>query len=248
MSRNFRHITAVFSIFCLIAVSLPSVAHAQYKGSYTGKNKKYVDKAARPVPKVFSTQVTSTKQAEKLDEIYNELYVSLWNYAITDFTYQKKLYALIEPQRFQITRYSKEFKGVLTDAMDNLNKNSKNIDKDIEDANLKYKEIKEGIREVDYEILDKLWTEKIAEFRHDAKQFLKMQHAFLKTYRSLVGFIIKQGGSYYFDTNEQRVKFYKFAGYKFFGKSVDKLRKITYEQKKFLKSKAPARVDVTTIK
>lgn len=227
---------------------MPSIAYAQYKGIYTNKEKKREDKAARPIPKVFSTQVASTKEAEKLDTLYNELYVSLWNYALTDFNYQKQLYTLIEPHRFQITRYSKEFKGILTDAMTNLKQNSKNIDEDIKNANEKYKEIREGIRSVDYEILDKLWPEKIEQFRKEAKQYLKMQHAFLKTYRGLVAFIIKQGGSYYYDTNEQRVKFYKFAGYKFFGKTIDKLRRITYEQKKFLKERAPAGVDVTTIK
>ncbi len=248
MSKNFKYIIAVFSIFCLIAVSLPSTANAQYKGNYSSKKKKYKDKAARPIPRVFSTQVTSTREAEKLDAIYNELYISLWNYAITDFNYQKQLYALIEPQKFQITRYSKEFKGVLADSMENLNENSKNIDKDIENANKKYQKIREGIRSVDYEILDKLWPEKIKQFKKEAKHYLKMQYAFLKTYRGLVGFIIKQGGSYYFDTNEQRVKFYKFAGYKYFGETIDKLRRITYEQKKFLKENAPAGVEISTIK
>tara|TARA_R110002095_G_scaffold74358_1_gene63422 strand:+ start:1324 stop:2070 length:747 start_codon:yes stop_codon:yes gene_type:complete len=247
MSKVFKSGFALFSIFCLTLSSWSMVAHAQYRGSYTKKNEKYVDRAAPPVPKVFSSQVTSVNEAVKLDELYNELYISLWNYAITDFNYQKKLYTLVEPERFQVTRYPKEFTGDMSDGLDNLNRNYKNMLSDIEHADAQYKEIKVGIRKQDYEVLDKLWPEKIEEFRTFAKQYFGLQHKFLTTYRSLVGFIIKQGGSYYFDTTEYNVKFYQFGGYKFFGQSLDRLHKISYEQKKMLKENAPAHVDVTTI-
>lgn len=247
MSKVFKYSLILFSVFCLTLTSLPPVAHAQYKGSYSNKKKKYIDAAARPVPKIFSSQVTSTKEAAKLDELYNELYVSLWNYAITDFGYQKKLYALVEPKRFNITRYAKEFSTV-DDAIDNLNRNYKNVLSDIETANKQYEEIKEGIREEDYAALDQLWPEKIKEYRAHAKRFYDKQYQFLKTYRSLVAFILKQGGSYYYNANEQRVKFYKFGGYQFFGQSIDKLNMISFEQKKILKAKAPANVDIASIK
>ena len=194
MNKVFKFNLVLFSIFCLTLSSLPSAAYAQYKGAYSGKKGKFKDPAARPVPRVFSSQVTSTNEAEKLDKIYNELYVSLWNYAITDFNYQKKLYALIKSERFQVTRYSKEFSGDMSDSIDNLNRNYNNMLADIETTNKKYEDIKEGIRAVDYETLDMLWPEKIEKFHTHAIEYFKMQHAFLKTYRALVAFIIKQGG------------------------------------------------------
>lgn len=246
MSKIFKLSLALVSILSLSVLS--HNAHAQqYQGDISSKKKKYEDKAAKPVPKVFSSQVTSVQEAEKLDKLYDELYVGLWNFAVTDFSYQKKFYDLVQPARFETTRYSKEFSVPLKDAIENLNQNYKSMQRDIEDANAQYEVIKEGILASDYEILDTLWAEKIEIYRMKAREYFEMQHKFLKTYRSLVAFIIKQGGSYYYDSTEGRVKFYDFAGYKYFGQSIDKLRRITFEQKQMLRANAPANVDTAII-
>lgn len=246
MSKIFKLSLALVSILSLSM--MPSDAHAQqYQGEYAPQQKKYEDKAAPPVPRVFSSQVTSAQEAQKLDIIYNELYVSLWNYAITDFNYQKKFYSLVRPEKFETTRYSKEFSGVLKNAIENLNQNYQSMTEDISNANKKYAQIKEGIRQEDYETLDPLWETKVGEFEAYAKLYFNMQHKYLKTYKSLVAFIIEQGGSYYYVQNERSVKFYDFSGYKYFGQSIDRLRKITFEQKKMLREKIPANVDVVSI-
>jgi len=246
MSKFFKLSLALISILSLSTIS-PDAHAQQYQGEYAPQQKKYKDKAAPPVPRVFSSQVTSAQEAQKLDIIYNELYVSLWNYAITDFNYQKIFYSLVQPQKFETTRYSKEFSGVLKNAIENLNQNHKNMIDDVNAANEKYIEIKEGIRQIDYETLDPLWEEKISEFKAHAKRYFTMQHKYLKAYKSLVEFIIEQGGSYYYVQNERSVKFYDFSGYKYFGQSIDRLRKITFEQKKMLREKIPANVDVVSI-
>lgn len=236
------------SFFALVLTTTPQTASAQYHGSYdNSKKKNYVDAAARPVPRVFSSKVKSTQEAEKLDQLYNQLFISLWNYALSDLNHQKKLYALVDYERFQTTRYSKEFSGPIESAMDNLNRNHQNVKDDIKKANEQYEIIKEGIREVDYETLDQIWPEKIKEFDIHAQKYFDMQFAFLKTYRSLVGYIIKQGGSYYYDSASRSVKFYDLSGWRFFGESLDKMRKITYMQKQHLKQKVPANVDVDTL-
>ncbi len=243
MCKIFKIIIAAF-LFVSFAVA-PSIATAQgYKGGYSTKKENKRERALKPAPRVFSSKLISTAQAEKLDVIYDNLFVSLWGYAATDFVYQKKLYTLIEPEKFQLTRYSKEFSGDLNASMDNLNKNYKKMLADIENAEEKYLEIKKGIKMVDHEILEPLWTEKISEFREKVDIYFKMEHKFLNTYKNLVGFIIKQAGSYYYKASDQRVYFYKFGGYQFYGQSIDKLRKISYEQRKLLKTIAPANINV----
>ena len=248
MCKVFRLFIAVFSVFSLALLSVPQAASAQYLGSYDAqKKKKYVDAAARPVPRVFSSKVRSTQEAEKLDQLYNQLFISLWNYAISDMNYQKKLYILLEGERFKTTRYAKEFSVPLEGAMDTLNQNHNSLKDDIKQANEQYEIIKEGILVVDHPTIDKLWPEKVKEFEIHAQKYFDMQFAFLKTYRALVGFIMKQGGSYYYDSAERAVKFYDLSGWRYYGESLDKLRKITYTQKQHLKQRVPANVSVDTL-
>ena len=248
MCKVFRLFLAVCSVFSLALICVPQTASAQYMGSYNSQQKKkYVDAAARPVPRVFSSKVKSTQEAEKLDQLYNQLYVSLWNYAKSDMNYQKKLEVLLEGERFKTTRYAKEFSVPLEGAMNNLNENHKSVKNDIKNANERYEIIKEGILKVDHETIDKIWPEKIKEFEIHAQKYFDMQFAYLKTYRSLVGFIMKQGGSYYYDSSARAVKFYDLSGWRFYGESIDKLRKTTYAQKQHLKQKVPANVDVSSL-
>lgn len=234
-------ITGLFLSF----VSTPLIADAQnYKGGYSGEEKKKKkDRAVKPVPKIFSSKLESSAQAERLDVIYENLLVSLWNYSITDFIYQKKLYSHIKPEKFQTTRYAKEFTTDMNASMDNLNKNYKNMMSDIDKAQEKYTEIKEDIKISDHEILEPLWEEKIDEIRAHAETHFKMQGKFLNLYKNLVKFILKQAGSYYYKAADQRVYFYKFGGYKFYGQSIDKLRMISFKQRKHLRSMPPANID-----
>lgn len=228
---------------------MPISALAQYRGAYPSEQKKeWVDPAAKPIPQIFSSRVASVKQAKKLDVLYQGLYVSLWNYAITDFVYQRKLLELMRAERFQLTRYPAEFEGELKGAMSNLNENYKRMMSDIDSAEAKYKEIREGIRSMDYATLDPLWEEKIQKAREDAKTYFKMQNKYLQTYRQLVAFILKQGGGYYNKAGENKVYFYKNGALQFFAKSIDDLRMTSYEQKEFLKSLAPANADPEDLK
>lgn len=245
----------VFSKFFLIAAlgvafSFPNFAAAQnYLGDLpTGSNAKDAqEQTLRPATKIFSSKVVSTEQAVKLDYVYDNLAVSLWNYAVTDFRHQKRLMTLMEPKRFKTTRYSKEFTPPMDDALQNLNDNYRQMMRDIEQAEQEYKTVREGIRSVDYEILDPLWREKIDGFKAHANRYFKMQHSFLKSYRSLVAFILKQGGSYYYKEDTQRVHFYRFEGYKFFGQTIDRLNKTNYEMRKHLRVIPPSNVDESVI-
>ncbi|PCI98058.1 MAG: hypothetical protein COB14_08325 [Alphaproteobacteria bacterium] len=243
MCKIFK-IMIMVSVF-LSCVSTSSQVNAQnYHGGYSkNSTQKPKDKAARPVPKVFSSQTSSVQQGLKLDAIYNNLYVSLWLYAGVNFVHQKKLSAKMRPEKFQLTRYTKEFSGDMTKAMDNLNNGYNDMLADIENAEKQYIEIKEGITAADHEKLDALWKEKITEFTSKAKTYFKLQHHFLNTYRKLVNFILKQSGSYTYKSNEKQVYFYKFGGYKFYGQSIDSLRMTSFKQRKLLRENAPAGVN-----
>ncbi len=221
----------------------PSLSFAQgYHGSYTptSPQKEYDDLVQRPIPKVFSSHINDERQGQILDSLYNDLFVSLWLYAGTDINYQVKLYDLVMPERFELTRYSKEFKGDMNDSMNNLNKNFKRMMDDIAHTQSQYEDIKAGLSETDQEILAPIWEENFGKFRNNAERYFKLQGKFLKVYHSLVTFVLKQGGSYYYDSTTQKVTFYKFGGYKFYGQSIDNLRKISHEQRVLLKDNAPA--------
>lgn len=226
-------------------VSASSQVRAQnYHGGYTKSSKAgKKDKATRPIAKVFSSQISSVQQGENLDIIYNNLYVSLWFYAGVNFVHQKKLSDKVRPAKFQLTRYKKEFTGDLEKAMNNLNNGYKDMIADIENAEKQYIEIREGVRADDHEKLDALWKKKIIEFRGKADTYFKLQHKFLNTYKSLVSFILKQGGKYSYKSAEKRVVFYSFGGYKFYGQSIDSLRMVSFKQRKLLRENAPAGVN-----
>ncbi len=248
MMRVFKYLFLFFICFLFSAATLDTAAAQSYRGAYPGSatdNKKKDEDAS--IPKIFSSQVASVQQAEKVDLLYAKLLLSLINYATTDFSYQTKMYDLVSAERFQYTRYSKEFSGTLKDGMSSLNKNYNAILADIQNAKAEYLIIRDGIRPVDYETLDPLWERKIAEFKEVADAHFKLQGRFLNTYKSLIDFILKQGGSYYYKSDDQRVYFYKFGGYKFFGKSLDQLRRVSYEQKKNLKENASATFELEEI-
>lgn len=243
MCKIFKNIIIVSIFFSFIYAPLDASAQ-YYKGQYSNKsNEKKEDKAARPVPRVFSSQISSVDEAEKLDLIHNDLYTSLWLYAATDFVYQKKMYSQVEPNKFRLTRYAKEFTIDLDKAMDNLNNNYAKITSEIKDAEEKYIEIKSNIAQSEHEILDQLWQGKISKLNETKDHYFKMQSKFLNTYRNLVGFVLKQGGSYAYDSNKGGLVFYNGGAYKYFGQTIDKLKKITYEQKTILKSYIPANLD-----
>ncbi len=233
------------ALFGFTFAAIAPDASAQYRGSLQFQEKKKEDKTAKPVPKLFSSKVTSTAEAERLDVINNNLYVSLWNFGRTDLIFQRKLYDLLKFERFKLTRYPAEFKGPTEEALKNLNDNYKKMQQEIDAAQTSYEIIREGIREEDYEILDSLWKDELQKFKEHSEVHFKMQHKFLKTYNVMVKFILKQGGSYYYDASSKGLHFYQNGGLQFFGKTYDKLRKISFEQRKHLRSKPPANIDIT---
>ena len=253
MTKYIIHIPSfVFALSLALGLFIfatPNEASAQYRGGYQRKeDPKAEEKLNDLIPQIFTSQVGSVKQTRKLDEVYDRLYVSLWNYAISDFNYQKQLYEQLANERFQITRYAAEFSNLLKLSMTNLNENHKKIKKNLEDAQREYKYVRERVREADKRALDELWPRKIAEYNKNADEYFEMQHKFLNTYHNLVSFILKQGGGYYYNSQEQTLKFYKLGAYDYYGKTLDNLHLISYEQMKLLKKHVPAQINPDLLK
>lgn len=237
-------------IMAVFSVSFYGKAFAQYHGAYSAHSlSEKENKKEKPAyPQIFSSQVGSVQQAVKLDEIYDDLYASLWNCAISDFNYQKQLYALLDNENFQITRYFSEFSGLLESSMDNLNKNYKKVENGIETAQRKYEHTLERMREIDKETTQGLWKEKIAEYKAFSDKYFETQNLYLQTYRKLVAFILAQGGRYYYSSDDRSIRFYKNGAYEYYAQMVDTLHKTSYEQRKLLKSHIPVSIDSQLLK
>lgn len=235
----------LFLLFFIALVGIPQVSFAQYKGSLTPTQQR-TDPASKPIPKIFSSRVSSVEQAEKLDALHHNLEVSLWNFGVTDLIYQRELYALLEPERFKITRYTAEFEQPLMKAMNNLNANYKTMDAEIEKADIEFQTLRIGMLEEDLETIDVLWSQRLEEFKARSMRYFKMQNDFLNTYKSMVNFILEQGGSYAFNGIDG-IRFYKAGGYQFFSRTLDRLRQTTFNQRTFLRSNAPVNVDTTLL-
>lgn len=237
----------VYIIAFVVSLScFSSTSYAQFLGSLETQQEES-DPSAAPVAKIFSSKVVSVIEARKLDVIYDELKVSLWNLASTDFAHQSKLNEIIEPQRFKLTRYAAEFDNDLNAALKVLNEQSAAMKNEIKHANDQYQKIRDGVISNDYEILDALWAEKIKSFEALSERYFKMQFAYLKVYKNLVKFILQEAGSYYYNTAASRVDFYDVAAYQYYVKSLDRMNKISYEQRKLLRSDPPANIDPTII-
>lgn len=246
----YRRSLRLFSVTVLAAyVFMPSSGFAQqYTGDFSVTPKKQEQEdLSSPVPKIFSSNASNVQAAEQLDVMYDSLLVSLWNHAQTDFVHQKSLEDLMKNERFRTSRYAKEFTPAMDKALSNLNDNYKSMMDSIQDAEDRYDFIAKDFKMIDKSKVVPIWEEKIAELKSDAKTYFKMQHQYLNAYRNLVGFVLKQGGSYYYKAETRRVHFYNFQHYKFFGKSIDKLKMINYKQRQFLRKRAPANIDLATL-
>lgn len=219
-----------------------SVVHAQtIPGVYAPKpdvpEKKKQD--TLPVPKVFSSQLRSTAQAERIDALYYDLQKSLWDSAQIGFQFHETLMEHLKPERFQITRYAGEFKGDLDSAMSSLNTLYKDMQKKLADADERVHLVRAGIAPDEQALYDRLWNSKKEELRNTTEAYFKSEHDFLQTYNALVKFILKQSGSYYYDSGVNAVHFTRMGGYRFFGSQIDKLNALNAEQKNMLLQFAP---------
>lgn len=193
-----------------------------------------------PVPRIFSSEVTSAEEARRLDKVYDSLLETLWRYAASDFNLQAKLMELLEPRQFGKTRHSKEFEAPLRNSMENLNTNFNALKKDIESANKVFQDVKLGIRESEHEKIEKIWNEKIQSFERFAKTYFESQEKFLNTYRNFVKFIIQQKGGYYYRRAVNDVSFYKNGAYRYYAQSMDTIKKIQFQQRQYLRARPPA--------
>lgn len=241
--RRYIFVFAVLGVF-LLGFHSPLQAQSYLGDLSAPKKKQAKDEAQRPIPKTFSSKVTSAQQAEVLDKLYNDLLITLWLHAETDFVSQRKLIDLIQPTRFKTTRYKAEFANDLKTSIDNLNTNYKTFMEELKTTQEQYQVIKENIGDDDHDVLDALWQERMDYITELSKTYFKMQAKFLKTYKTLVAFILKNGGGYYYSSDSAQLQFYKLGDYHYFGKSVDVLNKTSFQQEKLLRANPPGGIEI----
>lgn len=241
MLRKKIAIAALLS--CTISTGFVNPAYAQNNvhGQYNPKAERAKpDSNTAPIPKIFSKKIqSSTLQALKLDTVYQNLKIALWNYAQVDLTQQSVLLDKMQTDNFRTTRYKLEFKKDLDKAIASLNANYKGMNEQIDQSKQEYEESINGVTSVERELLDALWAEKIKELKNQSETYFKMQHNYILMYQKLTEFIVSKNGSYYFDENAHAVKFYDVADYTYYAGTIDKLNSMTIKQKKFLKETVP---------
>lgn len=223
----------------VLLFSVPGVfAQSLDRDSFKPNYKYGTEEAAKPVyaPRVFSSRLTEEKPAQALDRLYYTLSVALRGYALVDATHQERLMELMEPYRFETTRYPAEFKPDMDDAMEDLNKNYKKMQEEIAKADKAFAAIRSDFSPENREAVDTLWEEQKKVFADRSNAYFSLQHDFLLTYKGLVDFILKRPGTYYYNTGTRKMTFNNIGAYRYFGKSVDNLRLIIRKKLDFFEN------------
>lgn len=225
------------SVLCVTALLSPPSWAQQQKGQYVPAPVTPPEEGLPPtVPRVFSSQVSSVKQAEKLDIKYHDLTIVLNGYAEIDSGYRQRMMELIEPFKFQITRRKEEFTKDIDDAKRALKDHYKKTKTLIESFENDLNEQAKLYTEAERETIKSVGKQAIESFERKSSEYFKLQAKFIKTYGQLIRFILSNGGGYYYDSGRKDVAFYNAGHYNTFGKMVDDLNKINFDQVQIIKS------------
>lgn len=225
------------SVLCVSALISPPSWAQQAKGQYVPTPEAPPEEGLPPtVPRVFSSQVSSVKQAEQLDIKYHDLSIVLNGYAEIDAGYRERMVELIEPFKFQITRRKEEFTKDIEDAKRALKENYKKNQTLIENFEKDLNEQAKFYTEAERETIKKTGKHAIESFENKSGEYFKLQAKFIKTYSQLIRFILANGGSYYYDSGRKAVAFYNPGEANTFVKMVDELNMINFNQKQIMKS------------
>lgn len=234
--KNFSRFILAGACFCVPLLSTQPVFSQQVKGQYTPAPKVAEEEKLDPViPRVFSSQVTDVKSAEKLDEKLYSLTVVLRGFAEVDATYRERLFELVQPVHFQITRRGREFRKDIVSAKKAVNDNYKSLNKYVEQYNVDMKIALEGFDSADKAIIEKVSAEALKSYLLEANKYFDMQAQFVRTYQKLVNFILDKNGGYYYGGDTKTLSFYDAGDAQAFAKLYDTLKKIEYDQVRLIR-------------
>lgn len=225
------------SVLCVTALLSPPSWAQQQKGQYVPAPVTPPEEGLPPtVPRVFSSQVGSVKQAEKLDLKHYELTTMLNGFAETDYAYRGRLMAHLEPFKFQVTRRKEEFAKDMKDAKRGLEDNYKKYKAALADFEKFLGEQQKIFPAAEGETIKKAGEQALKTYKDKSEEYFKLQAKFIKTYGQLVRFILAHGGSYYYDSGRKAVAFYNAGEANTFVKLVDDLNRINFNQRQIIKS------------
>lgn len=250
MRKIYKLLFAGLLAFCVpLCVTNDTFAQNSIHGTYNPKKPGPEKKPFQaPIPKVFSSKLSSTAPAETMDALYYNLQVSLWNFSGTNFNHQGLLLGHMAVEKFVTSRYAKEFTPDLKKGMAALNKTHKDLEMLVQDTDVRYSVVREDVEASEQALADELWNEKKALFLNKSEAYFKMQHRFLVMYKALAEFVVKKGGSYYYADSEKAVKFMNVGDYTYFAKTIDDLVQISKDQKKLLRGFMPSMIDQAEMK
>ena len=233
--------TCSLLLFFMAALPLsasPNLAYAQtVKGLYTPKaqkEEKKEEKYETLIPKIFSSQLQSVTQGERVDKLYYDFKAALWNYSQIGFQRQKLLLNHLKSDKFKTTRYPEEFQPDLKKSMDDLNENYKALTKMIEDADKQVVLIREALLDEEKEKFDWLWKSYRDEFKETSDTYFNLQYKFLITYRNLVKFVLSQNGRYSYDPATQSIAFFEPSSYSVYKETLAQLKDTVQKQRELL--------------
>lgn len=236
MKKSSRFLLCL-SVLCVTALLSPPSWAQQQKGQYVPAPVTPPEEGLPPtVPRIFSSKVTSVRQAEKLDLKYHDLTIVLNGYAELDASYRQRMFEQIQPFKFQVTRRKEEFSKDIEDAKRALKDNYKKTKSLIEGFQKELDEQSKFYTEAERETIRATGEQAIKSFEKKSGEYFKLQANFIKTYSQLVRFILANGGSYYYDSGRKGVAFYNPGHYNTFVKYVDDLKKIDFDQAQLIKS------------
>lgn len=225
------------SVLCVSALISPPSWAQPAKGQYVPAPVTPPEEGLPPtVPRVFSSQVSSVKQAEKLDLKYYTLTTMLNGFAETDHSYRARLMEQLEPFKFQVTRRKEEFAKDIKDAKSALEDNYKKYKTAVADFEKDLGEQQKTFPAADQDALKKAGAQALKTYKGKSEEYFKLQAKFIKTYSQLVRFILSHGGSYYYDSGRKAVAFYNAGEANTFVKMYDELNMINFNQKQIMKT------------
>ncbi len=229
--KNFTRFILSGACFCAPLIVAEAALAQQLKGQYSPAPKVAEEETLDVVvPRVFSSQVIDVKRAEELDQKFYSLTVVLKGYADIDATYKDRLFELLEPVHFQVTRRGKEFRKDIANAKKAVNENYKNLNKYVEQYRVDLKAALADFKPEDKSIIEKVSDEALKNYLVEANKYFDLQAQFIRTYQKLVTFLLDRNGGYYYSADDKSLSFYDAGDVQVYAKLYDTLKKINYEQ------------------
>ena len=229
--KIFSRFVLAGACFCFPFIAGQDAFSQQLKGQYNPQPKVVEEETLDPVvPRVFSSQVSDVQKAEKLDQALYSLTLVLNGFVEVDATYKERLFELLQPYKFQVTRRGQEFRKDIASAKKTVKESYDSLNNYVEQYRVNLKAELENFKPEDRKIIEQISEEALKSYLVQANKYFDLQARFIKTYQKLVTFILKNSGGYYHTEGSKVISFYDPGIAESYAKLFDTLTKINFNQ------------------